>query len=776
MSPLILAIGALSLSLPAPPQESPFLDGRVQIEGRDYGYRLLPPRQVVEGERYPLVLFLHGAGERGDDNQAQLRHFPVRMAAEEYRDRFPCFLLAPQCPEGAVWADGGRGLAQGGPMKAEPQPAMRAAIAAFEEVLGAHPIDRERIYLTGLSMGGAGTWDLAARHPEWFAAAVPICGGGDVRQAARLAGLPLAVWHGSDDRLIEPRRSIEMVQALRQAGGSVDYHQLDGVKHDSWGPAYAADEAVAWLFGHTSDHSGDLVVAQRAFVEAVGPEERVAFLGDSITEGGANPGGYVDLLRTPLAAARPEAAVIPAGISGHKVTDLLKRYRADVIEKDATLVFLYIGINDVWHHDWDKGTPIEEFEAGLRTLVRDFQASGAAVVLATPSVIGEKPLGENRKDDMLRDYAAVSRRVAESEGAVLCDLQRAFDDHLLVFNPDGAEKGILTTDQVHLNEAGNRLVAIEAAHALAEAAHRRAAADRTLRVFLLAGQSNMEGKGAVNTLDYLGEDPDHGHLLANLKQADGTWRVRDDVWIRFLEREGRLTTGFGSRRNKHGELIGPELGFGTVSGDHLDDPVLLIKTAWGGKDLANDFRSPSRGEPGESYKRMVELTRETLDTALERYPDCGAGRVELSGLVWFQGWNDMVKKEKTAAYADNLATFIRDVRTEFGRPNLPVVVGELGVGGPEAGGGVVTFRAAQEAAMKREEFAGNAVLARTADVYDLHAHELFEQGAWKGEDKDRYYRIASDRPYHYLGSAKIYYLMGHAFGEAMVELLPKEEN
>ena len=187
MNPLILAIGTLSLCPPATPQESPFLDGRVQIEGRDYGYRLLPPRQLVEGERYPLVLFLHGAGERGDDNQAQLRHFPVRMAAEEYRDRFPCFVLAPQCPEGAVWADGGRGLAQGGTTKAEPQPAMRAAIAAFEEVLGAHPIDRERIYLTGLSMGGAGTWDLAARHPEWFAAAVPICGGGDVRQAARLA-------------------------------------------------------------------------------------------------------------------------------------------------------------------------------------------------------------------------------------------------------------------------------------------------------------------------------------------------------------------------------------------------------------------------------------------------------------------------------------------------------------------------------------------------------------------------------------------------------------
>ena len=149
--------------------------------------------------------------------------------------------------------------------------------------------------------------------------------------------------------------------------------------------------------------------------------------------------------------------------------DLLARFKKDVIDQDATLVFIYIGINDVWHSTSGKGTPPDVFERGLHTLIQDLQASGATVVLATPNTIGEKPLGENDLDAMLEEFSAISRRVAREEDLTLCDLRRGFQDHLRIFNPSGMPKGILTTDGVHLNAAGNVFVATEAARALREA-------------------------------------------------------------------------------------------------------------------------------------------------------------------------------------------------------------------------------------------------------------------------------------------------------------------
>jgi len=177
----------------------------------------------------------------------------------------------------------------------------------------------------------------------------------------------------------------------------------------------------------------------------------------------------VDLLRRELNKEQPHAAVIPAGISGHKVPDLLARIDRDVINKKATVVFVYIGINDVWHSQTNSGTPIGEYGDGLRKIIRKLREAGAEVVLATPSVIGEKPKGKNPLDGMLEEYAAVSRKVAKEEQITLCDLRTTFLDYLRVFNPKGLEKGILTTDGVHLNKMGNLLVATEAAHALREA-------------------------------------------------------------------------------------------------------------------------------------------------------------------------------------------------------------------------------------------------------------------------------------------------------------------
>lgn len=453
-------------------QAPEFQAGQVEIDGANYPYQLLVPAGLVKGEAYPLILFLHGAGERGKDNKAQIRHFPERMKKLQTENGAPCFVLAPQCPEDVWWTGRGpRGSAR--VEQTLPIASMRSAIAALQEVVRSQPIDPNRIALTGLSMGGFGSWSLAARHPSWFSAVVPICGGGEDRLAARYAGLPIQIWHGDADKAVPTEQSRRMVKALKKWKIPVDYHELPGVGHNSWSAAYSDQSCLNLLLTKRCDSAGMQKETARVLASALLKDERIAFLGDSITQAGARENGYVDLIRTGIAELRPQAIVIPAGISGHKVPDLLARYKKDLLDKRPTMVLIYIGINDVWHSQNGKGTPIDEFETGLRTLIQDFRAAGASVVLATPSVIGEKPQGENDLDKMLDDYAAVSRTVAAQEGAILCDLRQAFLDHLVIFNPTDKPKGVLTSDGVHLNAEGNLFVASEVARALLVAAQLR---------------------------------------------------------------------------------------------------------------------------------------------------------------------------------------------------------------------------------------------------------------------------------------------------------------
>jgi lysophospholipase L1-like esterase len=200
--------------------------------------------------------------------------------------------------------------------------------------------------------------------------------------------------------------------------------------------------------------------------------ERILFLGDSITELGVKPDGYVALVQEQLSTQYPELGIeiIGAGISGNKVTDLLQRLGNDVIERKPTIVFIYIGINDVWH--WalpnHKGTTKEEFEGVLREIVARIRYSGAEVVLCTPSVIGEKFDRTNPQDPMLEEYCAISRKIAFDRRIRLCDLRKAFIAYLTENNKENREKNILTTDGVHLNDAGNRLVADEMLRFLGE--------------------------------------------------------------------------------------------------------------------------------------------------------------------------------------------------------------------------------------------------------------------------------------------------------------------
>ena len=191
--------------------------------------------------------------------------------------------------------------------------------------------------------------------------------------------------------------------------------------------------------------------------------ERIVFLGDSITQLGVKPNGYVTIVQDSLHKNHGEMniEVIGAGISGNKVPDLQKRLNKDVLEKHPTIVVIYIGINDVWH--WATpgltGTTKENYEAGLKEIIGSIHGVGARVVLCTPSVIGEKTDGSNPQDAMLDEYSDISRRVAKETGSTLCDLHKSFAAYLKSNNPNNKEKGILTVDRVHLNDAGNLFVA-----------------------------------------------------------------------------------------------------------------------------------------------------------------------------------------------------------------------------------------------------------------------------------------------------------------------------
>ncbi len=214
----------------------------VEHKDQTYHYRLLTPE--TSSDAYPLVVFLHGAGERGDDNTSQLKYLPTGFVQDAHLRNRACFVLAMQCPPDDQWATFDTHNAR----PENPTKAMSALIETLHRVLATHPIDRSRIYLTGLSMGGYGSWDLAARHPELFAAVVPICGGGHIETADTLTALPIWAFHGTADQVIPESESTRMIEAIRQAGGTPAYTALDRVGHESWHFAYGPHGAMEWMF------------------------------------------------------------------------------------------------------------------------------------------------------------------------------------------------------------------------------------------------------------------------------------------------------------------------------------------------------------------------------------------------------------------------------------------------------------------------------------------------------------------------------------------------
>ena len=390
---------------------------------------------------------------------------------------------------------------------------------------------------------------------------------------------------------------------------------------------------------------------------------------------------------------------------------------------------------------------------------------------------------------------------------------------------------------------------------------------KPLKVFILAGQSNMEGPASVKTFDYIGDDPATAPMLKMMQGADGKPTVCDGAWISFLTGEknfeiaGKLTAGYGSMwgqdPTKPGDKIGPEFTFGLTMDAALAEPVLIIKAAWGGKSLHTDFRSPGAGPyqlssfqrehypkqeghgipkdfeqwkvektkaTGVYYRLMMEHVKKVLADPKRVCPDYDAAQgYELAGFVWLQGFNDMVdghvypnhnQPDRFALYSELLAHLIRDVRKDLAAPNLPFVIGVMGVGGlKDESVDMVAFRRAMAAPAAMPEFKGNVVALQTAPFWSEQLgaidkkHEKVRQmryfldskhkdhanadGKMTEEQKREFIkkfeadlispaevalwkRGASNAGYHYLGCAKTFALMGKAFAEATLTMMKRQ--
>ncbi len=292
---------------------------------------------------------------------------------------------------------------------------------------------------------------------------------------------------------------------------------------------------------------------------------------------------------------------------------------------------------------------------------------------------------------------------------------------------------------------------------------------KALQVYILAGQSNMEGQAIVDltgknynegrgTLVEVMARPENAERYAHLRVKNGSWVVRKDVWIRYQREKqpllvGELSVGYAVYGDQH--HFGPELQFGHVVGEATRDQVLLIKTAWGGKSLFRDFRPPSAGGVvGPYYVKMLAEVRTALADLKKDFPSYDGSPVELAGFVWYQGWNDGVNpKTAVPEYEQNLAHLIRDVRKEFNAPKLPIIIGELTGPWVDAPKEWTALRQAQANVARMPEFKDTVVFVPTRE----------------------FVRKPADSPnpshgHHEFGNAETYYLVGDALGKAAAQM------
>lgn len=229
-------------------QPSRFSYNKYAENGDTLNYRLLFP-DANKLRKYPLVIFLHGSGERGSDNDAQLKWGVMNFATDQNMLAHPAIVIAPQCPEHQTWSNvtptkDGKGMT----LSPEPGKTMRLLMGLIRQLETTMPVDTDRIYITGLSMGGFGTYDALERYPRIFAAAVPVCGGGDTTRAASIAHIPMWIFLGAEDPAVNPLFGLDMLEALTHAGAHPGFTQYPEVGHFSWLGAYSDPLMMEWLF------------------------------------------------------------------------------------------------------------------------------------------------------------------------------------------------------------------------------------------------------------------------------------------------------------------------------------------------------------------------------------------------------------------------------------------------------------------------------------------------------------------------------------------------
>jgi predicted peptidase len=206
-------------------------------------YLLFEPADYDRRRKYPLVLWLHGGGSRGEDLDLILahgdKHGPLFLARPDQQKNYPAFVVAPQCPAGRFWADAGAD---------KPSEEMRLVLELLDRLRAEHSIDERRLYVLGISMGGYAAWDIITRRPGMFAAAVPICGGGAESRAGLMTGTAVWAFHGDRDEAVNVSESRRMVAALKKAGAAPRYTEYEGVGHNSWERAFAEPDLLPWLF------------------------------------------------------------------------------------------------------------------------------------------------------------------------------------------------------------------------------------------------------------------------------------------------------------------------------------------------------------------------------------------------------------------------------------------------------------------------------------------------------------------------------------------------
>lgn len=284
-----------------------------------------------------------------------------------------------------------------------------------------------------------------------------------------------------------------------------------------------------------------------------------------------------------------------------------------------------------------------------------------------------------------------------------------------------------------------------------------------VKVFILAGQSNMVGHGFVaadpkrnggkGSLEMVSKDSTKPAVFRKLLNKDGSWRVRDDVWIDYFERKGKLTVGYGAGV----DCIGPEMGFGFAVGDAQRDPVVLVKLAWGGKSLAQDFRPPSSGGTvGPFYQEVVKGAKEAIANIGANFPELKGRKAEIAGFGWHQGWNDRINASFVAQYEENMCNFIRDIRRDLNAPKMPFVIAETGMGGlEEKNKTALALMTAQANVALRDEFKGNVAFVPTRQL-------------WRVKEES-----PSAQDYHWNSNAETYYMIGDGMGRAMIDLMKR---